>query len=330
MATDEGLRLRLEALNRGALPAGARVEVAKSGVVPRLEPAVRKLNQSAPRTPAEATSPNGAAWRSGVVKPLPGLVRRGEAAATEAGEHLRIVVPVEEIWPGGEQLVARRCEALRAAPIAKGETACWQSRLPEGALFLDLETCGLSGSALFLVGMLRPVDGRLAVELLLARDYSEEAAVLASFWQLLAGVTTIVTFNGKSFDWPMVVDRSRRHRLSVPRVSFVGVKKSGRPGTHALPHPSPLPGGEGTEGIAHVDLLHLSRRRWRSELPDCKLQTLERHVCGRLRTDDMPSSQIPAAYQQFVRTKFEREMDAVLMHNAIDLVTMLDLAMRLA
>ncbi len=44
----------------------------------------------------------------------------------------------------------------------------------------------------------------------------------------------------------------------------------------------------------------------------------------------MPGSQIPAAYQQFVRTGFEREMDAILLHNAIDLVTMLDLAMRLA
>lgn len=331
MATDEGLRLRLEALNRGALPAGARVEVTPRGVAP----AGLKPGRLAPRPPAEAGSPKGA-WRSGVVRPLPGLVRRGDVAATEAGEHLRIVVPVDEIWPGGEQLVARRCEALRAAQIAEGAAACWQSRLPEGALFLDLETCGLSGSALFLVGMLRPVDRRLAVELLLARDYSEESAVLASFWQRLAGISTIVTFNGKSFDWPMVVDRSRRHRLSVPRLSFVGVKESGRAGTPTLPHPSPLPSGEGTgalpegEEITHVDLLHISRRRWRAELPDCKLQTLEKHVCGRLRTDDMPSSQIPAAYQQYVRTKFEREMDAVLLHNAIDLVTMLDLALRLA
>ena len=52
--------------------------------------------------------------------------------------------------------------------------------------FSTLETCGLSGSALFLAGLLRPIDGRLAVELLLARDYSEESAVLASLWQRLA------------------------------------------------------------------------------------------------------------------------------------------------
>ena len=174
---------------------------------------------------------------------------------------------------------------------------------PHRVTLLDLETCGLSGSALFLIGLLHRVDDRLAVELLLARDYSEEAAVLASLWQRIHADGVVVTFNGKSFDWPMVIDRSRRHLL------FRGTRP-----------PAPV----------HFDLLHAARRRWKKQLPDCKLQTLERHICGRTRTDDIPGSQIPAAYQQFVRTGFEREMDAILLHNAIDLVTLLDLAMRLA
>jgi uncharacterized protein YprB with RNaseH-like and TPR domain len=174
---------------------------------------------------------------------------------------------------------------------------------PRRAVLLDLETCGLSGSALFLIGLLHRVDDCLTVELLLARDYSEEAAVLASLWQRIHADGVVVTFNGKSFDWPMVVDRSRRHLL------FRGTRP-----------PAP----------AHLDLLHAARRRWKKQLPDCKLQTLERHICGRTRADDLPGSLIPAAYQQFVRTGFEREMDAILLHNAIDLVTLLDLAMRLA
>jgi hypothetical protein len=82
--------------------------------------------------------------------------------------------------------------------------------------------------------------------------------------------------------------------------------------------------------LLHVDLLHHSRRRWRRQLPDCRLQTLERHICGRGRTGDIAGAQIPAAYQEFVRTGFDRDMDAILLHNAIDLVTLLDLAMRLA
>jgi hypothetical protein len=310
---DDALRLRLEALNRGALPASVRV-----------------VRTAAGRPVAEATPPSRGAWRAGAAPPIPGLVRRGEAVTTEAGEHWRICLGVDEIWPGGEELVRRRGEALRAKPASDGEDREWWDGLPHEVVFLDLETCGLSGSAMFLAGVLRPVEGRLSVELLLARDYAEESAVLTSLWQRLAGAAAIVTFNGKSFDWPMVVDRSRRYRMSVARQPSPSGRGQGEGEADArrLPHPGPLP--EGEEALRHVDLLHIARRRWRKELPDCKLQTLERHICGRLRTDDMPSSQIPAAYQQYVRTGFEREMDGILLHNAIDLVTMLDLAMRLA
>ncbi len=234
-------------------------------------------------------------------------MRRGEVVATEAGEHLRVVLALDELWPGGQRLVEQRYAALFPPPSEGGarggipDLCHFIAAFPNAAAFLDLETCGLAGSALFLAGLLRSVNGQLAVELLLARDYSEEAAVLASLWPRLTGVAALVTFNGKSFDWPMVVDRSRRHRLA----------------------------NTPTTAPRHVDLLYLARRRWRRELPDCRLQTLERHVCGRIRMDDMPGSQIPAAYRQFVRTGFEREMDAILLHNAMDLVTMLDLAMRL-
>jgi uncharacterized protein YprB with RNaseH-like and TPR domain len=200
--------------------------------------------------------------------------------------------------------VARRHAAVLANLAAEPATEPhWVADFPNRVAFLDLETCGLGGSAVFLAGLLRAVDGRLAVELLLARDYSEESALLASLWQRLDGVATIITFNGKSFDWPMVMDRTRRHLL-------------GR--------------GGAAPPARHVDLLHLARRRWKTQLPDCKLQTLERRVCGRTRSDDVPGHMIPAAYQEYVRTGFEREIDAILLHNAIDLVTMLDLAMRLA
>jgi uncharacterized protein YprB with RNaseH-like and TPR domain len=168
---------------------------------------------------------------------------------------------------------------------------------------LDLETCGLAGAALFLIGLLRHVDGRPTVELLLARNYAEEAAVLASLWQRVADSEVLLTFNGKTFDWPMVIERSVRHRLRAisPRDRFV-----------------------------HVDILHHARRRWRKQLPNCRLQTLEWHVCRRRRTADIPSNCIPAVYAEYVRTGFERDMDTVLHHNALDLVTLFDLALRMA
>lgn len=296
---DESLRLRLEALNRGALP----VSVAQ-----------KATSRAAQMTPSKAATSRPSPLRPGIVKPIPGLVRRGELVTNDIGEHWRVCIPVEDLWPGGPGLVRKRHSTLMSGSTAStprvpvvdkdhAPLASFVQAFPERALLLDLETCGFAGSAMFLVGLLRTIEGELTVELLLARDYSEEAAILATLWQRVNPESVVVTFNGKSFDWPMVVDRSRRHLLHRgPRI------------------PTP----------AHLDLLHVARRRWRNELPDCKLQTLERRICGRSRCDDIPGSQIPAAYMDYVRTGFEREMDLILLHNAIDLVTLLDLAMRLA
>jgi uncharacterized protein YprB with RNaseH-like and TPR domain len=243
------------------------------------------------------------------VKPIAGLIQRGTVATNDAGEHLRILIPLEELWPGGEDLASKKHAQLagRTAPERlcrfQQELAVLVGAFPRDLLLVDLETCGLSGSSLFLIGLLRFVEGRLTIELLLARNYAEERAVLTTFWQVASPKSLMVTFNGKSFDWPMIADRSARHLL------FRG---SRRP------------------ELAHVDLLHHARRRWRGQLPDCRLQTLERHICGRGRTGDIPGSQIPAAYQQFVRTGKDHEMNAILLHNAIDLVTLLDLGLRLA
>jgi uncharacterized protein YprB with RNaseH-like and TPR domain len=308
---DEALRQRLEALNRAALPEG----VATQSVVERaVKAAVLVATRTVAPPPAEAGSPGSGEKAVAVGKPIPGLMRRGEVVATSVGEHLRIRLPLEAFWPGGERLVASRQEFLRGrleesrravepTIVMPAEFAALVAALPDRTLLLDLETCGLSGSALFLIGLLRQIDGTPTVELLLARNYAEEQAVLESLWQIAAGHDVLVTFNGKAFDWPMVMDRSIRHRLSAAR--------SGR-------------------AMLHVDVLHHARRRWRRQLPDCRLQTLEQHVCRRRRSGDIPGHLIPAAYAEFVRTGFEREMDAILYHNAADLVTLLDLTLRLA
>ena len=113
----------------------------------------------------------------------------------------------------------------------------------------------------------------------------------------------MVTFNGKSFDWPQVTDRSTLYHL--------GQEPAAR---HEL---------------IHVDLLHHARRRWRRELPNCKLQTLERYICGRRRSGDIPGRDIPRAYHNYVRTGDATEMRSILHHNALDLITLLQLALKL-
>ena len=75
----------------------------------------------------------------------------------------------------------------------------------------------------------------------------------------------------------------------------------------------------------HCDLLHHARRRWKGLLPNCKLQTLERYVCRRYRTSDLAGALVPAAYHDFVRTGETRHLDEILHHNALDLVTLVQL-----
>jgi len=167
---------------------------------------------------------------------------------------------------------------------------------PERIAYLDIETCGMIGMTVFLVGMLAWRGGRLVMVQFLARDYSEERAMLARSWDFLDEVSTLVTFNGLSFDVPYIEDRAAATGLR-PR----------------------------SLGASHVDMLHESRRRWKAILPNCRLQTLERFICGRLRRGDIPGDQIPAVYHEFVRTKDARQMEIVLHHNALDLLTLAEL-----
>jgi uncharacterized protein YprB with RNaseH-like and TPR domain len=279
----------------------------------------------------------------------------GEEVETPAGRHLRIVQAVEQIWTNGERLVSARHAILKdkcsseedarslRSPDHVSESRSWRRELrslvelfPDRALFLDLETCGLSGAALFLVGLLRRIDGQLVVELLLARNYAEEKAVLVSLWQRAAVHDVLITFNGKSFDWPMVHDRSTRYLLGKA-VRSDPLQRRCEPDSNSLkpittngPDACMLRREDPRPELIHVDMLHHARRRWQGRLPNCKLQTLERYICGRRRDADIPGAEIPAAYQRYVATGDPLEMESILFHNALDLVTLLDLSMRLA
>jgi hypothetical protein len=166
----------------------------------------------------------------------------------------------------------------------------------EDLLFMDTETCGLAGASIFLVGTMFYRDGEPVFEQYLARDYAEEPAILAAFAAKLAGASVLVTFNGKAFDMNMIRDRCAFHRVILPGVE-----------------------------PPHLDLLHESRRRWRGQVPNCRLQTLESLLCGRQRVGDIPGAEIPQAYHDFVRTADARQMRDILHHNLLDLLTLAEL-----
>ena len=170
---------------------------------------------------------------------------------------------------------------------------------PADMLFLDVESTGLGSSPLFLIGTMWWERGGFTVTQYLARDYAEEAAALSLFVEACAARPLLVTFNGKSFDFPFV-----RARAAANGIGFDLAPRQ-------------------------FDLLHESRRAWGQELPDCKLQTLERHVCRRMRHGDIPGSEIPDAYHAFVRTENAGRMVEILRHNLLDLVTLADLMVRM-
>ena len=168
---------------------------------------------------------------------------------------------------------------------------------PEGLVFVDIEATGFTpGTPLFLVGLIMIEDGDLRVRQLLARDYTEEGALLFYLWKLLADVRTIVSFNGKSYDLPYIRDR----------MVYYGYRMS---------------------DLDHIDLLHEGRRRYKDRLVNCKLQTLERAICGRGRVEDISGREIPDAYHDYVRTGNAVDMRDILHHNALDLVTMVEVVL---
>jgi uncharacterized protein YprB with RNaseH-like and TPR domain len=170
---------------------------------------------------------------------------------------------------------------------------------PWRSLVLDIETGGFSGTEVFLIGFV-PLDARpLRVVQFLARDYAEEEAIVRMIARLAATRDTWVTFNGKSFDEPFLRDRAARHHIPF----------------------RPL--------ADHVDVLHLARRQWRSELPNCRLQTLEQHRLGWQRVGDVPGADIPDLFHHFIRTKNAAPLRPVLEHNQLDLISSTDLLLQL-
>lgn len=175
---------------------------------------------------------------------------------------------------------------------------------PRSLVFLDTETSGLaggSGTIAFMLGL-----ARIEVEALVVRQYqltgfSGEASMLedAAAWLREAG--TLVTFNGKCFDAPLLSARARLARMPDPCAH-----------------------------MAHVDLLHPTRRAFARVWPDCRLATAERELVGFRRLHDLPGSEAPMAWFNYLKRGDAGLLPEVARHNYWDLVSLAALLPALA
>ncbi len=165
-------------------------------------------------------------------------------------------------------------------------------------VFLDTETTGLSGGTgtyAFLIGLGWWDSGGLQVEQFFMRDFHEEHSILHELSARLADRPVLVTFNGKSFDWPLLENRFTMTRaIATPRLA------------------------------AHLDLLHPARALWKLRLGSVRLVELERHVLdaarlGWHREEDLLAALIPQHYFDYLRGGPAAPLAAVVRHNQMDL-----------
>jgi uncharacterized protein YprB with RNaseH-like and TPR domain len=323
----ERVRLRLEQLNRSALP--------PSDLAPPRSAPQRSDSTAAPFPLGELDGNNdrtGGRWTAPSDEPhLP-----GEEVATEWGSHWQFRQPIATVWPASSRYLSSLGINTTPAPVpptsdgpCDDDLMALRQCFPRRTVYLDLETCGFAGSMVFLIGLLHWHQRQLVLTQFWARSYAEEKSILQSLWSLLHTRDLLVTFNGKSFDWPQVHDRSTLHHLGYRELSESGrLDSSPRPPLRSLRRDvsKGLAPNDARPEPRHLDLLHRARRRWKGHLPNCRLQTLERYICGRHRVGDLPSSAIPQAYHDYVRSGRTDEVRAILHHNALDLVTLLQLA----
>lgn len=267
-----------------------------------LEKLQRLRRQAGHGGPAAASAPLPPAH-----DPLPALRRmlgiRERSAPPATARARDRTLPGDEIAPG-LLLLEQTLPFDAVTPQVDGAFARMEAFRTDNLLFFDTETTGLSGGTgtrAFMVGASDFVPGGLRVRQLLITHLSAEPAMLRAFAGWLGEDTRLVSYNGRCYDAPLLAARYRLARQGMPLA-----------------------------GIEHLDLLFPTRRRYRGVWENCRLATIERHALGIVREDDLPGSEAPGAWLQYLRGGDAGLLRRVLMHNFQDVVTLAHLLLHLS
>lgn len=219
----------------------------------------------------------------------------GEVVENELGQHFQSVKRYERHRRYGSFDIADLAEMPHdlLEAITEGESG---SACPTRWAFLDTETTGLaggSGTYAFLIGVGSIGPDGFSVRQFFMRNYDEEPSMMLALTEHLRQFDILVTYNGKSYDQPLLETRYRMSRLRPPFGS-----------------------------LRHVDLLYASRRLWKLRFESCRLVELENKILGIEREGDLPGELIPYVYFEYVRTQEAFRVVPILHHNVCDIVAL--------
>ena len=242
------------------------------------------------------------AYRKRVVFPIDQLVK-GEVIRTPEGETFL----TKEYFPSHFRYGEMALGDIHNLPTYPAHLLLKDERFKEldfrRALFLDTETTGLAGGTgtfAFMVGLGFFEEDQFSIHQFFMRDYSEEKASLSLIKDMLESFQFLVTFNGRQYDIPLLETRFILSRI-----------------------PSTI------REMPNFDLLYPSRKIWKGAYENCRLITLESHLLGVERTDDIPSEWIPYLYFDYIQTGDARKIYQVFYHNQMDILSMVGLAGRI-
>ena len=215
-----------------------------------------------------------------------GTPRPAGEASTDC-RHFAVYRPAEE-FPGAYDLSAETLRMMSDRELPEDLD-------PRRILYLDTETTGLggSGTVAFLVGMGFLGDNGFEVHQFLMRDYPEEPFLLKHVAAGLGKFDVLCTFNGTTFDVPLLESRLLMNRMDRSCLD-----------------------------LPHLDLLHMCRRLWKLRLGRCNLGRLEEVILGKPRVDDLPGSEVPQRYFTYLKTKRMELLEDILKHNAQDIASL--------
>jgi uncharacterized protein YprB with RNaseH-like and TPR domain len=264
----------------------------------RLRAELVGMQQRAERTLTRTTAPVPQRYEparprvpKGPSGPVPGELHEGPH-----GRLRRVVTVLEEDHKHGATPVAGALDAAAPDVALLALDPTLASIDFSRALYIDTETTGLaggSGTLPFLIGMAWFEGRQLTVEQLVLEKPGLEGPMLARLAERLAEASCVVSYNGKSFDWPLLRTRFVLNRVAAPRLT------------------------------AHLDLLHCARRVYKRRLGAVRLVHLEESVLGFTREGDIPGELIPETYLGFLRGHVPgAALGPIIDHNRLDLVAL--------